>query len=141
LVSGLAVANLAWPQTPAGKVQVEVFTGQLLPAAGLGDGQGQLAVVAYDLSAADRLADGLSEGLPADAEAAASIARQRFSGDQSVLAGQVAEAFQGHGLALSYGLTSYPALVFNQEAVVYGTTDLALGLAQYRRWQQQQGQP
>ncbi|WP_434114207.1 DUF1525 domain-containing protein [Methylocaldum sp. GT1TLB] len=65
------------------------------------------------------------------------IARQRLEGQGSGLAAPLQAAYEGHARALSYGLTRYPAIVFDRgRAVVYGTADLGEALRYYRTWKE-----
>lgn len=89
----------------------------------------------FDLSAPDRLSESLSAGLPNDPVAAEALAAQRINANPA-LENQLKGAWQGHGLALDYGITRVPAWVFNGEAVVYGNVPLTEALGHYQRWQQ-----
>lgn len=91
----------------------------------------------YDLAVPDRLTDTLSSGLPNDPVAAEAIAAQRINANPT-LEEQLKAAWQGHGLALDYGINRVPAWVFNGQAVVYGDIPLSQALGHYQRWQQGQ---
>ena len=87
----------------------------------------------YDLSAPQRLLDGISQGLPKNPETAKAIATGRFNAGRPSLAA----AFGGHALAMRYGIAKIPAIVFNHgEAVAYGLTDVAQAASLYRQWRQ-----
>lgn len=45
------------------------------------------------------------------------------------------QQLQGNFLVAQYGLNQYPAIVFDQKAVVYGYTSLGAALKEYQTWQ------
>ena len=92
-------------------------------------------VTVQDLGLAKRLERSLSVGLPKEEAAARRLAEQRIQGNLEALSAQFLTAYQSHTAAMTYGITRYPALVFDQgRAVLYGETDLRAGLARYQRW-------
>ena len=95
-----------------------------------------IKVSLYNLDAAKALSRDLSQGLPANPEAAKTIMLERLHGQGSQALNQrYLAAYQGLIKSLNYGLDRYPAIVFNQgQAVVYGVTDLQEALAVYQRW-------
>jgi integrating conjugative element protein (TIGR03757 family) len=125
----LAVNPPLWAET----VTVEAFTdnGQL-PIQALS--KPGLTVTLYDLSAPRHIEQELSAGLPNNPEAAAKVASQFIQANQETLAQRLMMAYQSHTKAMDYGLTHYPALVFNGQAVIYGVTDVLDGLNRYETW-------
>ena len=125
----LAVNPPLWAET----LTVEAFTdsGQLpihvLQKPGL-------TVTLYDLSAPKHIEQELSAGLSTNPEAAAKVASQFIQANQETLAQRLMMAYQSHTKAMDYGLTHYPALVFNGQAIIYGVTDVLDGLNRYQTW-------
>lgn len=140
LWASMVVLCLSAPPVPAdiGPAAVEVFTDPAFPASGAHALRPQgVPIDIFDLSAPRRIEKALSAGLPANEAAALAIARQRLEGQGSGLAAPLQAAYEGHARALSYGLTRYPAIVFDRgRAVVYGTADLGEALRYYRTWKE-----
>ena len=89
----------------------------------------------YDLDAAPRFEAELSGGLSSDPLAAERAARERLRTlDVTEYAARLATAFRGALLAHRYALVKYPAVVFDEEAVVYGVRDLSAALLRYDGW-------
>ncbi|CAD5743033.1 integrating conjugative element protein, PFL_4709 family [Escherichia coli] len=90
------------------------------------------------LDGPQQLQDAFFGPLPADPEAAEALARTRMQSPewQSVQA-DLAERYRQVTHAWSLGLKKYPAVVFDDREVVYGTTDVA----QAERFRSQGGQP
>lgn len=44
------------------------------------------------------------------------------------------QAFRGLYLTHQYGLTQFPAIVFDHQAVVEGTTDIAMAQGEFNKW-------
>ena len=75
--------------------------------------------------------DHLSEGLPGDEEAAATLAAARLA-TRPDLKDQMMAAGEGLALChLQYRLDRYPAIVFDGSTVIYGVTDLAVAKRLY----------
>lgn len=89
----------------------------------------------FTIDAQVRLDEALSKDLPADPEQARTIALQRIQAlDRPGLAKELSESVEGLLLAQRYGISRYPAVVFDEgKSVVYGVTDLREAL----RWYQQ----
>ena len=119
LVGALFTAALnAAPNVP----RVEVFTDQGHPIT-RPDAYPQARI--YRIDGLARAEAQLSEGLPADEQAALAQAKARLAA-QPNLNDTMLEA--GEGLArayLRYGLNRFPAIVFDAQMVIYGVTDLA----------------
>ena len=129
----LAVNPPLWAET----LTVEAFTdsGQLPISVLQKPG---LTVTLYDLSAPKHIEQELSAGLSTNPEAAAKVASQFIQANQETLAQRLMMAYQSHTKAMDYGLTHYPALVFNGQAVIYGVTDVLDGLNRFQTWQETQ---
>lgn len=85
----------------------------------------------YYLDGLMQLEDQLSQGLPADADQASIIVRQRAKALGRALQERAMNAGEGMTRAAYYGVNRVPAVVFNGQAVVYGVTDIAQARALY----------
>ncbi|WP_175628176.1 TIGR03757 family integrating conjugative element protein [Thioalkalivibrio denitrificans] len=134
LVLVMVLSSLSAPVLGQGHVSVEVFTTPHYRVTGIGRAQRALAVgevQVYDLSAAMRLENSLSDGLPSDQAEAASIAAHRI---RNLDAKQLQQAFGGLVRASALRLDRIPAVVIDGHAVVYGVTDVVEAYGHYRRW-------
>lgn len=87
------------------------------------------------LDAPERVQTDIFGALPANPVLAEKQARDvvnspAFASQQQVLAG----AYQGLMKAWSLGLTKYPAVVFDDKWVVYGTTDVSVAMQHLTDW-------
>lgn len=121
----------------AGPGLVEAIHSDAFPLTGADDLAGQgIEVKTYNLDDGKRLTATLANGLPPDQEQAKAALERRFK-EQGMEAVQkhFTQAFQGQILGVQYGISRYPAIVFDQgRAVVYGVTDLNRAVAIYRDW-------
>jgi len=89
----------------------------------------------FNLDAVDRIEQRLGKNLPADEDKALALMKQRIAGvGQSQLNQELREAYQALILSMKYGLDRYPAVVFDQQVIVYGVTDLYAATKRYRHW-------
>jgi integrating conjugative element protein (TIGR03757 family) len=89
------------------------------------------------LDAPDHLQAELFGSLPADAALAKKQARDILtSPDFKARQLQLAGAYQGVMKAWSIGLKKYPAVVFDDKWVVYGTTDVDVATQQLNAWRE-----
>lgn len=95
-----------------------------------------VSVTVYDLSAPQRAIDELNAEikLPANKETATAIAKAFLQRHQVELVKRILPTYEGQTKAINYGISRYPALVFNGLAVIYGITDIKKGLTYYQRW-------
>lgn len=104
----------------AAPTSVEVFTTSDIPV----DATNHDAAI-YNIDGLAALERELSQGLPADADAAKQVALQRISELGNALQERAEQATEGLGLAYRYGITKIPAVVFDGgRSVVYGISDL-----------------
>ncbi|EHZ3659840.1 TIGR03757 family integrating conjugative element protein [Escherichia coli] len=90
------------------------------------------------LDGPQQLQDAFFGPLPADPEAAEAVVREHMqSPEWSSAQADLAERYRLVTQAWSLGLKKYPAVVFDDREVVYGTTDVA----QAERLRSQGGQP
>ncbi len=123
--------------------KIEVFTNRALPVTGLEQTVRRFPgerLKIFDLDAVAALEHDISVGLPADPAEAKRIAAQRMSTLTPDRILHFARAYQGVIQAKRYGLTMFPAVVFDGgHSVVYGETDLAVALGLYHAWKAQRG--
>ncbi|ENZ4546210.1 TIGR03757 family integrating conjugative element protein, partial [Escherichia coli] len=90
------------------------------------------------LDGPQQLQDAFFGPLPADPEAAEAVVREHMQSPEWASAqADLAERYRLVTHAWSLGLKKYPAVVFDDREVVYGTTDVA----QAERLRSQGGQP
>jgi integrating conjugative element protein (TIGR03757 family) len=120
-------------------LSIEVFTTSERPVVGA-DYQrlGSATVATYAVNGLERFQSALSEGLPTDPEAAKAEAIYRIQQLDDVRMEPVKNATIGLVKALQYGVNRYPAIVFDERAVVYGVTNLVEALDRYQAWQREQ---
>ncbi len=123
----------------AERSRIEVFTSADhpltgIPAVTVDPGSGAPAVEVYLLDGIQHIEAVLSAGLSADPQRSA----DRVLGQVKQLGGADRERIERAALGLvrasHYGLTRYPAVVFDARAVVYGLTDLDAAWRHYRTW-------
>jgi integrating conjugative element protein (TIGR03757 family) len=78
----------------------------------------------------------LSKELPTDIKQAKQIALQRFQHLDEKLLASIHQAAIGLTKAIQFGIDRYPAIVFDNQAVVFGITDLEQALSLYRQWRE-----
>ena len=89
----------------------------------------------FNLDAVDRIEQRLGKNLPADEDKALALMKRRIAAvGQNQLNKELREAYQALILAMQYGLDRYPAVIFDQQVIVYGVTDLQAATKQYRQW-------
>jgi integrating conjugative element protein (TIGR03757 family) len=117
---------------------IEVIHSDAYPVTGIQALKRQgMAIKLYNLDDGKRLVSQLATNLPHNQDAAKKTLQQRFKkmGNQAVK-GQFIRAYQGVIVGTQYGVTRYPAVIFDHgRAVVYGITDLPQALTLYRQWQ------
>ena len=77
----------------------------------------------------------LSEGLPANEKLATTEFHRRVETiGKAQLESDLRNAYQAVGAAMAYRLDRCPAIIFDEQVVVYGLTDLSQALEKYRQW-------
>jgi len=116
---------------------IEVISSDSFPVTGIKALQQQgLSVKVYNLDDGKRLVAQIGANLPNNQNAAKNVLQQQFKkmGDKQVKA-EFIQAYQAVTLSTQYGLTRYPAVIFNHgESVVYGETNLVQALRLYQQW-------
>ena len=82
----------------------------------------------------ERFNAGLSERLPDDPTSAQSHVRKRLATLNQDEIAALRHTAMGLSTAAQLGVDRTPAIVFDQQVVVYGVTDLAEALSRYRAW-------
>jgi integrating conjugative element protein (TIGR03757 family) len=80
-----------------------------------------------------RLEETLSAGLPDDPEQAEALALERLQALDEARIEQLNAGASGLALARQHGLDRFPAVVINDDAIVYGVMDLRQVIALYRQ--------
>lgn len=110
---------------------IEVFADSQTPVLNNGP-----STTVYIVDRIDRLQQALSEGLPAEPEAAKQDALQRFQRMDAQLSSELENAAKGLVQAMQYGIDRYPAIVIDGKAVVYGVTDVKAATRLYEQWRE-----
>lgn len=131
-VSLVVLALTARPALATPPMHIVAVTDHAHPFSGvrLLRDQGIKVKVLY-LDAPQRLLIRLNQDLPRDPKTAAAVARKRL---HMIDTRKVKRAYAALQSALKYRLQHYPAIIFNQRAIVLGVTDLPASLRRYRRW-------
>ena len=97
----------------------------------------QLEITFLNLDTVQAIQNKLSDGLPIDPAQARTIVDQRIAQmGRSQLDAELRAAYLPLGTMMAYGLDRYPVIIFDQQAVIYGVTDLAQAIDQYRQWRE-----
>jgi len=115
-----------------------VITSDQFPISGNAVSGGSPSYQLFNLDAVERIEQRLGKDLPVDEDKALALMKRRIAAvGQNQLNQKLREAYQGLILAMQYGLDRYPAVIFDQQAIVYGVTDLHVATKQYRQWLKQ----
>ena len=88
-----------------------------------------------NLDNVSHLEERLSENLPADEVQARDEFNRRVSTiGKDQLESHLRSAYEALGAAMAYRLDRYPAIIFDEQLLVYGVTDLLVALDLYRDW-------
>lgn len=119
---------------------IEVFTTSDRPVVSRSnDSRRETAnVTTYLVDGLEQFEAGLSDGLPAEPDAAKAAAMDRLQQLDDARLASAKNAAIGLAKALQYGVDRTPVIVFNGHAVIYGVTDLAEATERYRAWQRAQ---
>lgn len=117
------------------RYQVELFTTAAHPPpAHLNATVQDIQLTVYDLDGLARLNAILSHQLPPQKTVAKAMAATRLGALTERQQAELRATATGLLAAQRYGLTRYPAIVINGEAVIYGLTDPREAVRQYQRW-------
>ncbi|MCR9184740.1 MAG: TIGR03757 family integrating conjugative element protein [Halieaceae bacterium] len=119
----------------APRYQVELFTIAAHPPPAHHNVTGEdIQLTVYHLDGLARLNATLSHQLPPQQSAAKAMAATRLGALTERQQADLRATATGLLAAQRYGLTRYPAMVVNGEAVYYGLTDPTAAVRQYQRW-------
>jgi integrating conjugative element protein (TIGR03757 family) len=122
-------------------LSVQVFTTDEQPIVGADHERLRAAtLMVYAVEGIERFESGLSEGLPADSKSAKTEALRRIQQLDDAHMAPAKNAAIGLATAIQYGVDRYPAVVFDERAVVYGVTDLVEALDRYEAWHREHAQ-
>ena len=118
--------------------KVEVFTnhmGAVEQLARLNSAVVPFEVVIYDLDAVDQWEDEFSKNLSGDE----AIARSQIDAKikkmgENEFNEQVLNAYQPLQRSIQLNLMEYPAVVVNEEKVIYGTDSVDLAIKRFKKW-------
>ncbi|WP_339672441.1 TIGR03757 family integrating conjugative element protein [Dasania marina] len=130
----------AWADTVIWPESIIVVTSNQRPVSNISkvslntDGV-QPIIQILSLDAVSNIEQRLSEGLSVDPLQARIMTDQRISQiGSSQLDTELRTAYLPLGTMMAYALDRYPVIIFDQQLVIYGVTDLALAMNRYRQW-------
>jgi integrating conjugative element protein (TIGR03757 family) len=98
--------------------------------------RGNFTIEVLNLDAVADFEQRLGSRLPANEKQALLLVGQRIAKiGQSELNTELRHAYQALSVAMSYGVGSYPAIIIDQQVILYGVTDLTLAIEIYRLWE------
>lgn len=122
---------------------MEVFTSDVINFSGLSEVKVRLSqlngeILVYNFDEVDRLEAYLSQGMEnaKSEEEARAIAHKRLWEEigEEKLTQMAAQAYKAKLLAMKYQIEKFPAILINEEALIYGVTDLNKALQRYLQW-------
>ena len=128
--TGVQAASSLWPES------VLVVTSDKYPVATPDAFKSYIPkVTQLNLDSVSQIERRLSEDLPANEKLAKVEFQRRVEAiGKAQLESELRNAYQAVGAAMAYRLDRYPAIIFNEQVVVYGLTDLSQALEKYRQW-------
>ena len=99
----------------------------------------EITLRVHTLDAIENLEDELSEGLPGDPRAAKRLALSRLKRLAKDKRAELEHAGTSIAIALHHGVMKYPAIVFQNEFVVYGIHDPYRALEYFHHWRLAEG--
>lgn len=139
-----SIFQYVWADVVAGPESVTIVTSNQRPVANadtvLVSADGTLLdIQVLNLDAVTDIEQRLGNGLPSSPEQARIVVDQRIAQiGRSQLDAELRAAYLPVGTMMAYGLDRYPAIIFDQQAVIYGVTDLAEAIDRYRQWREDQ---
>jgi len=110
---------------------------QTIDWSGLGYSEYQPELSVLNLDSVQSIEVRLGKGLPGDEKLARAIMEERVAeSGRAQLDAQLRAAYLPLGTMMAYGLDRYPVIIFDQQAVIYGVTDLAQAIDQYHQWRE-----
>lgn len=114
---------------------IDIFTTTERPVAGMENSVlGDTTITLYEVDGIERFEASLSRGLPLDRSAAEPEALRRIQQLDASAMAHARHAAVGLSEAMQYGVDRYPAIVFDERAVVYGVANVVEALDRYTAW-------
>lgn len=136
LITAAIVLSPAYAETPLGPLRIDVFTTEDRPVRGatefLKHHPGATLHV-HRVDRIERIEAELSFNLSADPDKAGRQALERLQGLSKERQEQLEQTAKGLALAVQLGIERVPAIVIDQDRVIYGMTDLAAVLQHDQR--------
>lgn len=134
--TGVQAASTLWPDS------ILVVTSDKQPVSESATFKSYIPkVTLLNLDSVSQVESRLSEGLPANEKHATAEFNRRVKAiGKAKLEAELRSAYQAVGAAMVYRLDRYPAIIFDEQVVVYGLTDLPQALEKYRQWRLDSGE-
>ena len=128
--TGVQAESILWPES------MLVVTSDKYPVATSDTFKSYIPkITLLNLDSVSQIETRLSEGLPANEKLAkAEFHRRVETIGKAQLESDLRNAYQAVGAAMAYRLDRCPAIIFDEQVVVYGLTDLSQALEKYRQW-------
>jgi integrating conjugative element protein (TIGR03757 family) len=128
----IATLGLSGQGMATGATSIELFATQAQL-----DAMGSLpaSVKTYAIDGLTRFEQSLSQSLPNDLTQATAMAEQTLRDLTTEERQALQHLVDGQLKQQQYRLDRYPAIVFDGQAIVYGTTDILRATGHYRSWQ------
>lgn len=133
LICGHGGAGTAQASVP---LRVEVFTADPVTTAMAGPRDTDVELKVYRLDGIQQVERALSVDLPLDPASARRGVLARLQRLDPQATASMQRAAVGLVRAVEYHIDRWPAVVFDETAIVYGVTDLTETLRIYRRWRE-----
>jgi integrating conjugative element protein (TIGR03757 family) len=135
-----AVTTFAGQAGPLPPLAVEVFISDKHAVIGTDiaapdSNSRQLAIVVYKINAIQSIERDLSVNLPVEPQQSQQVVLHRIQSLGEQTRSRMQSAAIGLAKVMQYGIDRYPAIVFDNQAVVYGVTDLKAALGFHQAWQ------
>ena len=119
-----------------GRNRIVVITSDEYPLSNvIENDRGNLTIEVLNLDAVADFEQRLGSRLPANEKQALLLVGQRIAKiGQSELNTELRHAYQALSVAMSYGVESYPAIIIDQQVILFGVTNLTLAIKKYRQW-------
>ena len=141
---GTGIFQYAWADAALWPKSVIVVTSSQRPILNAGTvlvsaNGSQLDIQFLNLDSVTDIEKRLGDGLPIDPGQARATVDQRIARiGRSQLDADLRAAYLPLGTMMAYGLDRYPVFIFDQQAVIYGVTDVAQAVDQYCQWREDQ---
>lgn len=134
--AGVQARSSLWPESAL------IVTSDKYPVSTSGSFEGYIPkLTLLNLDSVSQIESRLSDGLSANEKLATAEFHRRVEAvGKARLESELRSAYQAVGAAMAYRLDRYPAIIFDEQVVVYGLTDLSQALEKYRQWRLDSGE-